>query len=81
MWLLKNEAEAPVLTSVERQRLQNHLQIQLNQMNQGESQGLVQQHPLRIQQPNQPVKLQKSFMDGDLDFVSNSFISEISFVS
>lgn len=63
----------PILTNEERQRFQNHLQIQLNQMSQGEPQSVVHQQPIRIQQQprDQPIKLQKSFVDGNLDSVSD----------
>lgn len=59
------------MSSDERQRFQNHLQIQLHQITQNESNDAMQrQSPKIIQTVDQPVKSQKSFLDGDLDFVS-----------
>lgn len=42
-----------MLTNEEHQRFQNHLQIQLNQMSQGEPQNIVHQQPVRIPQQQQ----------------------------
>lgn len=78
------------MSNEERQRFQNHLEIQLHQITQNEPQDVVQQQqqqqqqqqPLRIRQSReQPVKFQKSFLDGDLDFVSFQSMTSFQFCS
>lgn len=65
--ILQNQATDTPLFGEERQRFQNQLQVQLNQIS--EDSGAAPQ-PLRMVQPREPMKLPKSFLDSDLDFVS-----------
>lgn len=63
------------MSNADRQRFQSHLQLQLGQISAKATEGIVHlasdPNIQRFHDNNQQVKYQRSFVDGDFEFVSS----------